>query len=370
MFEVDVNGLTQQYRTKPTMNVDITGSSGNVSIPKPLTYDYMPEGYPSKSAETVTLMEEQEVAFADMHGAYGATAPVKIDISDGQTYTIFWDGVEYSCAGHVIEGAGYIGNPAGLGLESTSEPFLYLNGNQPMWAAYDTATSHTIKVTTIRTVYQTMDENFLPQPPRQVRILDTTRSYSTEEVEEIYQSVLDGTAIYWMNREVITYISYNPFSGFTYGFSDGQQETIHPVDGVWDFTNREHTYPSSITFDSFYDDYANIACGPNGAGGIDRQGYELIGTNMAGFKGNYIQADYSIVLKLRDAPYYLYISATTNGEIEIEKRGSGLASGGETTTLFKNGDRSMILKSSTEGSTKKFKITVDDSGTLSATEVT
>lgn len=29
-----------------------------------------------------------------------------------------------------------------------------------------------------------------------------------------------------------------------------------------------------------------------------------------------------------------------------------------------------ILKSSTEGSTKKFKLTVDDSGTLSAVEVT
>lgn len=28
MFEVDVNGLTQRYSTKPTMNVDITGSSG------------------------------------------------------------------------------------------------------------------------------------------------------------------------------------------------------------------------------------------------------------------------------------------------------------------------------------------------------
>ena len=26
MFEVDVNGLTQQYRSKPVMNVDITGS--------------------------------------------------------------------------------------------------------------------------------------------------------------------------------------------------------------------------------------------------------------------------------------------------------------------------------------------------------
>ena len=203
-----------------------------------------------------------------------------------------------------------------------------------------------------------------------MRNLDTHKSYSTKEVEEIYQSVLDGTAIYLADREVITRISYNPYNSFTYGFSDGQQKTIRPVDGVWDFTNGETTYPSEITFDSFYDNYANIACDYNGAGGIDHQGYELIHTNMAGFKGNYIQADYSIVLKLRDAPYYLYVSATTNGEIEIEKRGSGLASGGETTTLFKNGDRSMILKSSTEGSTKKFRVTIDDSGTISATEVT
>ena len=51
MFEVDVNGLTQRYSTKPTMNVDITGSSG--SIPKPLIYDYMPEGYPKKDGWSV-----------------------------------------------------------------------------------------------------------------------------------------------------------------------------------------------------------------------------------------------------------------------------------------------------------------------------
>ena len=370
MFEVNVNGRKQKYRSKPTMNVDTTGSSGG-SISKPLTYDYMPEGYPSKSMGLVTLMEEQEVAFADINGAYGATAPAKVDISDGQTFTVVWDGVEYSCVGHVIKNVTYIGNPAALGLEATSEPFLYTNMNQQsMWVSYDTSASHTIKVTTIRTVYQTMDENFLPPPPRQVRILDTTRSYSTKEVEEIYRSVLDGTAIYWVNREVITYISYNPYDSFTYGFSSGQTETIRPVDGVWDFTNRETKYPSEITFDSVYNDYANITCDYNGVGGFDHQGYELIGTNMAGFKGNYIQAYHSIVLKLRDAPYYLYISATTNGEIEIEKRESGLASGGKTTTLFKNGDRSMILKSSTEGSTKKFKITVDDSGTISATEVT
>ena len=39
-------------------------------------------------------------------------------------------------------------------------------------------------------------------------------------------------------------------------------------------------------------------------------------------------------------------------------------------TVMANGDKEIILASSTAGSTKKFKITVDDSGALSATEVT
>lgn len=374
MFEVNVNGRKQKYRSKPIMNVDTTRSSGDVSIPKPLTYDYMPEGYPSKSVETVTLMEEQEVSpFTDAgEGLMSAVSPVDLELADGDKLTVVWDGVSYDTVVTMIRGQfPAFGNLGSVGMgDVTDYPFVYANIESPIWATADTATSHTIKVTTIRTVYQTMDENLLPQPPRQVRILDTTRSYSTKEVEEIYQSVLNGTAIYWVNREVITYISYVPHSNFTYGFSDGQRKTIHPVDGVWDFTNSETIYPSSIIFDSYYGDYAEITGDFNGVGGINKQGYELIRTNMAGFKGNYIQAYYSIVLKLRDAPYYLYISATTNGEIEIEKRSNGLASGGETTTLFKNGDRSMILKSSTEGSTKKFKITVDDSGTISATEVT
>ena len=53
MFEVNVNGRKQRYRSKPTMNVDTTGSSGDVSIPKPLTYDYMPEGYPKKDGWSI-----------------------------------------------------------------------------------------------------------------------------------------------------------------------------------------------------------------------------------------------------------------------------------------------------------------------------
>ena len=40
------------------------------------------------------------------------------------------------------------------------------------------------------------------------------------------------------------------------------------------------------------------------------------------------------------------------------------------TNYMANGDKAIILTSSTAGSTKKFKITVDDTGALSATEVT
>ena len=138
--------------------------NGVLSIPKPLTYDYMPEGYPSKSVETVTLMEEQEVTFADVgKGVYRATAPVKIDISDGQTCTVVWDGVEYSCAGHATVGGSYIGNPVAFGAESTGEPFVYANMNsQSIWGSYDAATTHTIKVMRQQETITPMSADFMP----------------------------------------------------------------------------------------------------------------------------------------------------------------------------------------------------------------
>ena len=48
----------------------------------------------------------------------------------------------------------------------------------------------------------------------------------------------------------------------------------------------------------------------------------------------------------------------------------GTAQDQDSQTVMANGDKEIILASSTSGSTKKFKITVDDSGALSDTEVT
>lgn len=260
---------------------------GGVSIPKPLTYDYMPEGYPSKSVGTVTLMEEQELAFAEENGAYAATAPVKIDVSDGQTYTIVWDGVEYSCVCHTMGPNEYIGNPEVFGLESTGEPFLYLDSDQPTWVSYDTATSHTIKVTTIDTVYQTIDVNMLPK---------AGENYGVVKKDEIVTA-------------------YN--------------------------------FPADAPHDQMVD---AIAAFKTGNANILWNGGKLS-------EAYYKSSDDTVTVVYADEPLVYVTFENRNG---FYKQILGKAT-------YRTG---MILQSSTVGSTKNFKITVDDSGTISATELT
>ena len=84
--------------TRMEMFLKNFGGGGGGSVPKPLTYDYMPEGYPSKSVQTTTLMEEQELAFAlEGDAQYSAYPNVAPEIVVGQTYTVNWDGTEYEC---------------------------------------------------------------------------------------------------------------------------------------------------------------------------------------------------------------------------------------------------------------------------------
>ena len=326
------------------------------------------------------IIPKTTVTFSEMSGLMAATWPESFDLVDGQTYTISWDGTDYVCKGILFNGAlPALGN---LGIsqlgDDTGEPFIFMNQSQWIVASTESATEHIISISVFAQEVVKIDEKYLPEATNissgvakiQVRNLDTTKSYSTKEIEEIYQSIRSGTAIYLSYGEVIVRASYNPNYGFTYTLYNGQENTIRPVDGVWDFTNEETTYQMEVAFNARYSNYpATIYCDAH-LGGNEGSGYELVRTNMVGFSGDYIQADNAIVLKLANNTKYLYVKANKNGEIEVTKRDSGSTSGGDITTIFQNGDDSMILKSSTSGSTKKFKITVDDSGALTTTEVT
>ena len=70
--------------------------------------------------------------------------------------------------------------------------------------------------------------------------------------------------------------------------------------------------------------------------------------------------------------YSVFNAYVGDEESEIRFRRCTIKQDGTISTSYRSlsGGKSMILESSTKGSSKKFKITVDDSGTISATEVT
>ena len=143
------------------------GGGGGGSVPKPLTYDYMPEGYPTKAMGTVTLMEEQELAFASegSAGQYTAYLTEALELAVGQTYTVSWDGTEYECVCYVSSSMILLGNLSIIGAGAdTGEPFLY--GYSPNMGGgfntLDTSASHTISVKKIVETVTPMAEEFLP----------------------------------------------------------------------------------------------------------------------------------------------------------------------------------------------------------------
>ena len=148
--------------------LSVSGGGGG-SVPKPLTFDYMPEGYPTKSVQTTTLMEEQQVAFIldEEEGLYLTQLTNALKIVDGQTYTVNWDGAEYECVGIVFHSMPTLGNLSMMGAgDDTGEPFVYVYDIKRavgMFATLDTAASHTISVKTTAETVTPMAEEYLPE---------------------------------------------------------------------------------------------------------------------------------------------------------------------------------------------------------------
>ena len=165
-----------------------------LSIPKPLTYDYMPEGYPSKGIEYVTIMDEQEVTFSsDGFGAFMAVSPVALDVKLGDKLTVVWDGVSYDVIAKELEENVGFGNLAILdhSMESTGEPFIYTNAGS-LWFTTDTSPSHTIKVMRQQVTYTPIDVNFIPNTIQRVGD-DIIISSSTADSTKKFKITVDDS---------------------------------------------------------------------------------------------------------------------------------------------------------------------------------
>ena len=326
----------------------ISATGGGSSVPKPLTYDYMPAGYPTKTMGTVTLMEEQALAFASAgNGIYFSSLSAKLNIVEGQTYTVNWDGTEYECVCFTMGSDPGLGNLSLMGTgDDTGEPFLYIYGGI---FTLDTSPTHTVGVKTTAEAITPMAEEFLPLRVTAVIENAHTAANSAQAAAYINKEVLDcafsSVATFTFDKQTSGRDTFN-FNGFNYYKISG----FNPVpENVTSFkgTRESGAELSSITIGNNCVEYGFfIVVASAGACSIPIT-ETVTGSFTAPSAGLYARYDV-------DNP----LQTAGTGEFTLrESTGSFSITG-------------LLLKSSTSGSTKKFKITVDDSGTLSATEVT
>ena len=344
MFEVDVNGRKQRYRSKPTMNVDTTGSSGGGGSVQPnwnqndeTAADYIKNRpfYTSDPSETVSV-EESTVSFSGSGGMYSAQIQSNFEATAGETYKVSWDGAVYECVCVDFRNALFIGNLSiAFGGSDTGEPFLMgiANGSRIEIYTTNTSASHTISISgSIAEVVQIPDKY----------ISDTFRDV-----------VIAGYPLYWSENDWIKY----------YGlFQSGK---LLMVNGIG--SSHSEGYVLSMAYVSHGAHNISVVDSTGNFYNLGRyqdgEEYKFYWDPIISYGAFYFQYDKtgsytSEAYKKLEISDGLTFTTKNANEDEVRKK------------VVLDGDKEIILSSSTADSTKKFKITVDDSGTISATEVT
>lgn len=341
----DLAGLQTDAKDNLVAAINEAAASGGSSVPKPLTYDYMPEGYPSRTMQTATLMEEQKLTFSLLEGAYLALLEGEFQVAAGQTYTVKWDGTEYECVGaNLGEGMYVLGNLSiGFDGADTGEPFVYIYGANlgevlGRFATLDTSASHTISVKRIVETVTPMAEEYLPE------------NIATKSDVEATQKVLDGV--------------FSSVATFTFDKQTSGRDT---------FVFNAFNYYKISDFNPATEDVISFK-GTNEFG--DKQFGITAGNNCAkyGFFIVVASAGYCS-LPITEAVTGSFTAPSAGLYASYEKDNAHMTAGTAEFTLKPSNENyiyitGLFLKSCTHGSTKKFKITVDDAGTLKATEVT
>lgn len=173
------------------------------------------------STEKTVLMEEQELTFSITDGIGYGNLPVHLDLVEGNTYTVVFDGVSYNCVCSLFAGEDlYIGNSKLLGGEDTGEPFLYIPVEGYLIVAYDANTSHTVGVYGAeKEVVHAIEEKYIPQNMRVQFTVDSTGAFGC--------NVTYGEMLEYLNRGL-------PIIGAMYAAkTDGSAVRVYQIASIW-----------------------------------------------------------------------------------------------------------------------------------------
>lgn len=287
--------------------------------------------YAGEPVETV-LVAESTVSFADTgYGFYVGQIQSTFKATVGETYKVSWDGTVYECTCVGFRRGLVIGNLSIPGAGSdTGEPFAIAiyNGKGIEILTADTSASHTFSISRFVQEVVKINEKYLPQ------------NLATKSEVETAQSAANNAENTANNAEN-TAISARNIANNAKTAADAANAKFANVLTI------EPTGYIDIPTDAMDDGTYQILRL------ISKDQYHATSFRVTESTGLQIVVD-------RDGGFQ---SSTLNpSTVEFRAGGGG--------RMRLKGIDELIMNSSTAGSTKRFKITVDDSGALTATEVT
>lgn len=288
----------------------VTDGEGNAKWTDRLAYETDPI--------IAEVFPEQTVAFSLNNSVYMASTSQKHDLAVGNQYTVKWDGTEYECVCSEFNGMTYIGNLSILaGIDDTGEPFFIFDSGTLFFATSNTSSEHTVYISTKSVEIKKIPDKFVE---KDVFVVNATTAYPSTEIksaDKTYSEILSAAR---QNKRCILVIDA---SGSTRIYE------MRPLD---DFIGNEKG--PVICFRTF--DFGSSE------------------PSASGFS----------------ASEYIITPENTWSSEDFTLENPIISSRAQDITGVKTfGKDCLVINSSTPGSSKKFKITVDDSGTISATEV-
>ncbi len=304
--------------------------------------------YMGDPVETV-LVEESTASFVDGGGLYMAEFPSTFEATLGETYKVSWDGTVYECTCVNLYGLYAIGNLSIIGKGSdTGEPFLTQvdNGQEIIILTADTSASHTFSISGIATEIVKIPAKFIDKDASGYIVVHKSDTMTEEEADNYIRALSNGEAVF---------ISWESLCIYSISVSTATDSTGASV--VY-LTLR---IPNGETYKIAQNSEGLFSLGDRKLSGAVFPAYKLTGENNPDIKiiNNKVNIRPSAVwggVGTTDTLFSVSANGTKSKDFNVLGNGEAVAP-------------AIILYSSTPNSAKKFRITVDDTGTISANEV-
>lgn len=330
--------LTEEQKSQARTNIGVGQSDWNQNDETAADYVKNRPFYTGNPVETV-LVEESTVTFAAVDGMYMGQLESTFSATVGETYKVSWDGAAYECTCVIFNDTPAIGNLSIMGAGSdTGEPFIImgiLNGKAIQIVTQNTSASHTFSISRLATEVVKIDEKYLPD------------TIATKSEVEATQEVLEGV--------------FSSVATFTFDKQTSGRDTF--VFNAFNYYKISDFNPASENVISFKgttengDESSNITIGSNCVG----YGFFIV----VAAAGRCSLAVTETVTNSFTAPSAGLYACYEEGNTAMTAGTGQFTLRASTGSLYITG---LLLKSSTAESTKKFKITVDDSGVPTITD--